>query len=387
VIDGLSLAQWKGFCPKACKGLRILGMSMEIDLIAGELFESHKKNFGILRYMREIHTRLSHYGVSVTEIGFSKRSSSALNQMYLFFCYPFLIAKKSRSRVVHIASQTLGYLLLIPLLFSGRKKLVTVYDIYPYIAPGNFPPYRRFITWLNMLGVRRADKIIAISKFTKNELIAHLGIPPSKIEVVYPGVDPGHFKASADGWRIREKYGLGKRPLVLYVGSEEPRQNLDTLFRALTLVKEKRKFLFVKVGMPGWPSGRENMLLQLRKYGLLPDTAVLDYVPDEDMPLLYRTADILVYPCEYAGFGLPPLEAMACGCPVLTTDAASLPEAVGDAAIKVPPSDPSKFASSILTLLGNSKLRDALRRKGLKQAKKFNWKESARQVAGIIRSM
>ncbi|MFH1750953.1 MAG: glycosyltransferase family 1 protein [Candidatus Micrarchaeota archaeon] len=360
---------------------------MEIDLIAGELFESHKKNFGILRYIREIHTRLSHYGVSVTEIGFSKRSSSLLNQLYLFFCYPFLIVKKSRSRVVHVASQTLGYLLLIPLLFSGRKKLVTVYDIYPYVAPGHFPPYRRFITWLNMLGVRRADRIIAISKFTKKELTAHLGIPPSKIEVVYPGVDRSHFKASADGRRVREKYGLGKRPLVLYVGSEEPRQNLDTLFKALAIVKAKRNFLFVKVGMPGWPSGREIMLSQLRKRSLLGDTVILDYVQDEDMPKLYRAADILVYPCQYAGFGLPPLEAMACGCPVLTTNAASLPEAVGEAAIKVPPNDPRKFASAILTLLGNSKLRDVLRDKGIEQAKKFNWNESARQVAGIIRSM
>jgi glycosyltransferase involved in cell wall biosynthesis len=168
------------------------------------------------------------------------------------------------------------------------------------------------------------------------------------------------------------------------VGSEQPRQNLPLLIKALAKLK---KYLpevkLLKIGSSQYPGARKKLLKLIKELNLEKNVIFLGPITEEELPLWYNAADLLVYPCLYAGFGLPPLEAMACATPVITANTTSLPEVVGDAGIKLDPHDMDLWAESMYRVLADPGLRDGLIKKGLKQAQIFNWDESARKTRKI----
>ncbi len=362
---------------------------MRVDFLTAEGISNPRNIYGILRYTVEIAKKQKEYGIQLNEVQYSQPPLRALSYLFLLFLYPFIILFSLKSKVVHLSSHTHAFLLLLPI-FGGRKTIVTVYDIYPYREMHRYSVFNRMITTLNMAGLKKADKLVAISEFTKRELISKLGIPAERISIAYPAVDHRFFKpASLKNRRILLKAfpNLGKH-VILYLGSEEPRQNLETLLQALQILKNRGvRFQFVKVGMPSWPGGREKFLNDLEKYGLSSQTLLLDYVREKYMPALYSYASVMAYPCKYTGFGLPPLEAMACGCPVVTSNATSIPEVVGNGGLMFSPADPKGFASALEKLLRNPSIRKKFSKKALKRSQQFSWKDSSAAFAHSYKQM
>jgi Glycosyltransferase len=233
-------------------------------------------------------------------------------------------------------------------------------------------------------GMKKADKIITISQHTKKDLLEHLMIPPEQIEPVYLGVDP-HFRVIHQNQltETREKYHLPER-FILYVGSEQPRKNFQSVIRAFQSLKNTYNLegiKLVKVGRPQIGEDDRKAIFDLiGELGLAKDVFFMDYVPEEDLPSMYNLADLFVYPSLYEGFGLPPLEAMACGTPVVTSNTSSLPEVVGDAGIMVDPLDVDALADSMHQVLTDDVLHEKLRNMGIARAREFSWEKTAQKT-------
>jgi glycosyltransferase involved in cell wall biosynthesis len=230
--------------------------------------------------------------------------------------------------------------------------------------------------------VRRADHLLAISEHTRRDLIDLLGAPPAGVTVTHCGVDPTFRPldaAQVAAWRAR--YGLPER-FILYVGTLEPRKNVPRLLDAYARLRRRGPVPpLVLVGGRGWRHAAIDA--RLAALGLGDAVRFLGYVPAAELPLCYNAAGVFVYPSLYEGFGLPPLEALACGTPVVTSNAASLPEAVGDAAVLVDPRDPAALADALAAALADEPLRQRLRAAGLAQARRFSWRRMAEQTLAV----
>ncbi|MFH1257791.1 MAG: glycosyltransferase family 1 protein [Candidatus Micrarchaeota archaeon] len=361
---------------------------LDVDLITATRMAEQGQLYGILRSVSETSKRLPKYGISTHEIAFSQKSRSATYYLTLYLSYPFQIAREKRSPIAHLTSETIAALLNTPI-FDGQKTLLTVHEVHPFLNQRELPVPKRLIAKMNIAGMRRAFHIIAVSEFLKRELVVEFGIPSNRISVVHNAVDHRIFrKMKVPSGFLKKHHIPGNSPIILYVGSEEPRKNLSVLISALGKLRQSGiKFTFVKAGKPSWPGGRENTRHWLKKAGIYGQTVFLDYVEEADLPLLYNSASVFVYPCYYAGFGLPPLEAMACGVPVVASKSAAIPEVVGDAGILVNPSKPGEFANAIRKLLSSAFLRKKYSGLAQKQSRKFNWDDSARKLASVYRKI
>jgi len=265
--------------------------------------------------------------------------------------------------------------------------LLTVHDLIGLLFPANLPPISR-LYWSRWLPrtIRWADQVIADSEHTRRDLIRLLGIPAERIEVVYLGVDQAFhpLKDQVALEAVRHKYRLPSA-IILYVGTLEPRKGLNTLISAYATLAADIPHHLIIAGKRGWYT--EPLFRQVKALGLSQRVHFTDYVADEDLPGLYNLADLFVYPSRYEGFGLPPLEAIACGVPVVCSNAASLPEVVGDAALLVPPDDAEALAAAIRRVLDDKALRGEMRARGLEQAGRFTWEKTARRTAGIYGKM
>lgn len=255
-----------------------------------------------------------------------------------------------------------------PFLKKGKEKLiVTVHDISPVLFP-NFHPVRRVMYFQHILPrlLRQADRIICDSESTKEDVIEHYNIQRN-LRVVHLGVKES-FKPTKDK-EVLAKYNLPKG-YILFVGTLEPRKNLNRLMRAFDMLSCQERL--VLVGMKGWGNHK------------FPDNVIrLNYVAKEDLPAIYSHAKLFVYPSLYEGFGLPVLEAMACGCPVITSNVSSLPEVAGDAALLVDPYNAEGIAESIRKILIDKKLQKDLREKGMDRAKEFSWNKCAEETQKV----
>jgi glycosyltransferase involved in cell wall biosynthesis len=268
----------------------------------------------------------------------------------------------------------------------GKKRVSVVHDItfelFPeHIQAKNLAYLRKQLT----KSLRRSSKIAAVSEATKADLIKHYSVPEAKIVVVPNAVDPIVFNldAAAHIPNVCKKYNLPKRYL-LFVGNIEPRKNLEGLLHAYAQSFKFHRMALVIVGAKGWnDSGIEQRFTELKDLPIYRT----DFVNDADLPVLYAGATAFVYPSFYEGFGLPCLEAMATGCPVICSSASSLPEVVGDAALLVDPNNTNDIAAAITRITSESALRKRLITAGLKQAKKFTWEDSARKLSQIIDSL
>lgn len=269
--------------------------------------------------------------------------------------------------------------------FSRIKTVFTLHDLIFLFHPETHKPLNRwFLTLMMPRFLRAADAIIAVSECTKRDAVRAYGIPEEKITVIYEGVSPRFRPADPETVQaMRAKYGLPEH-FILYVGTIEPRKNLTALLEAMTNLQSAICNLVI-VGKKGWLY--EGFFQRLRELGLEERVHFTGYVPDEDLPALYSAADLFVFPSLYEGFGLPVLEAMACGAPVVCSDTSSLPEVAGDAALLVNPTDVRALAAAIERVLTDEALRASLQARGLERARRFTWEEAARRTLEVYQQV
>jgi glycosyltransferase involved in cell wall biosynthesis len=233
----------------------------------------------------------------------------------------------------------------------------------------------------------RADKIICVSESTRRDALHFYALPPETVVVIPEGVEP-HFQAITDPAQldvIRAKYKLPIR-FILYVSTIEPRKNLITLLEAYAVLRRSLPEVgLVIAGGKGWLY--EGFFDRLRTLGLEPQVTLTGFVPEADLPALLSCAEVFAYPSVFEGFGLPPLEAMACGVPVVASNASSIPEVVGEAGLLIEPKDVAAWIEALSGVLLNPALRDDLRTRGLKRAARFTWEAAARQTLAVYHSL
>jgi glycosyltransferase involved in cell wall biosynthesis len=265
--------------------------------------------------------------------------------------------------------------------------VLTIFDTCIISSPQSFPLWQRTITNKVLpTCINRADKLIAISHFTKREILRLFPkVSADKIVVTWLGVNP-RFKVLDEAYKgsVRSKYKLD-RPFILSVSTSNPRKNLKTLIHAYARIKDHIDHDLVLTGEYGWKSTEVYSLVT--DLGLRERIKFTGYVPLEELPAIYNLADLFVYPSLYEGFGLPPLEAMACGTPVITSNVTSLPEVVGESAIMLDPLNTELLAQSMGDLIKNDSDRNSLRCKGIERAKLFTWEKCARETLAVYDSL
>lgn len=306
-----------------------------------------------------------------------KRESSFSHRLLWHqFHLPFL-ASKDKVDLVHTS-------FLCPL-FSPIPSIITIHDMTVFIFPHKHEARNRLIQrFLLPLVVRKAKKIIAVSQSTKQDIVRFFKIPEDKIRVIYEGIDPGFFLIRDYGLidQVKKKHGiLGE--YILYVGTLEPRKNIVRLIKAFGALKKmgQIKHKLVIVGKKGWLF--EDIFETINSLNLKEEVIFTGYVPRNELNILYNAADLFVYPSLYEGFGFPPVEAMACGTPVVTSNNSSLPEVVGDAAIKVNPYKEREISEAIYEIISNKKKKEELIKRGLERVKHFSWNRAAEETLEV----
>ncbi|HLE15437.1 MAG TPA: glycosyltransferase family 1 protein [Anaerolineales bacterium] len=266
--------------------------------------------------------------------------------------------------------------------------VVTFHDMTFFLSPHLHTRSKRwFFPPAIRMSARRADALTAVSESTRQDAIRILGIPAEKITTTPLGVD-SNYRVIHDPLqraRVREKYRLPEQ-YVLYVGLVEPRKNLPLLVRAYRdLIDQGISLPLVVAGGFGW--GYDQVLQEIEKLDLKERVQFLGYVPQGDLPLVYNLACLFVYPTLYEGFGLPALEALACGVPVVTSAVASLPEIVGDAGILVSAGDQQALTGAMLAILSDPELSSELSKRGPARASLFTWKRTAQLTLQVYRQV
>jgi glycosyltransferase involved in cell wall biosynthesis len=274
-------------------------------------------------------------------------------------------------------------------LLPRLRRVPSVFTLHD-IAYLRYPQYhllqnRLFLSLMMPRFLAQAQRIIAISESTRREALAAYRLDPAKIEVIAEGVEPRFAPVPDAGLLsgVRARYGLPAR-FILFVGTIEPRKNLRTLLEAYAALRPNAPEVgLVIAGGKGWLFA--DFFDQLRALGLESQVRLTGFVPDDDLPALLSAAEAFVYPSVYEGFGLPPLEAMACGTPVLCSDASSLPEVVGQAGLLLPPTDAAAWAAALQRILSDAALRADLRERGLARARQFTWEAAAKRTLAVYK--
>ena len=267
-------------------------------------------------------------------------------------------------------------------LFKTCQQVVTIHDASFRLTPERHTLKRRFYRAIVPAIMDTSDSIIAVSKSAKSDLLGVAEVPCEKISVIPLGVDP-QFRPVHEPHqleRIRYKYSL-PRDFILYVGMIEPRKNLEMLVDAYLSDSLSARFDLVFAGGLGW--NYSSLLQKIESSGAADRIRLPGYIATADLPALYTAASAFAYPSLREGFGLPILEAMACGTPVVTSSVSSLPEVAGTAALFADPHDSGALASALQSVLSNKNLRTDLSRRGLDRARGFTWDHTARQTLAL----
>lgn len=271
---------------------------------------------------------------------------------------------------------------VLPPTLPRTRTLLTVHDLsFVRVPEAASPRLKAYLDAVVPRSVRRADHVLADSQATKDDLIALYNVPPEKITVLHSGVDARFQRVNEPNF-VREKYKIGSAPYVLSVGTVQPRKNYRRLIEALAMLRQRGCDLHLVVaGGRGW---LENPI-----YETIRTTHMQDYVhfigfaDEADLPALYSAAACFAFPSLYEGFGLPVLEAMSCGTPVVTSGVSSLPEVAGDAALIVDPTRVDAIADAVQRVIEDTHLRDNLIRRGYERARLLSWERSAQQLLQI----
>ena len=282
----------------------------------------------------------------------------------------------ARLEVVH------SMLNVVPLAAPTRH-VVTVHDLSFMRTPGAHPTHRRwYLTAATWLSARRARAVLADSHATKQDIVELLGVDADRVHVVYPGREAAFHTKPADEVQLFRRKNKLDRPFVLFVGTLEPRKNVDVLVKAFgVLAGDGFQGDLVLAGGSGWAT--EAIDRALEESPVRGRIHRIGYVKQEDLPYWYCAADLVVYPSSYEGFGIPVLEAMASGTPVITSNRSSLPEVAGDAALTVDPHDIRQLASAMSAVLASPERCADMRARGLAQARKFEWTVAAERCLSL----
>ena len=296
---------------------------------------------------------------------------------------PFAL-RKERVDLLHALA------FVVPLL-SPCSSVVTIYDLSFLLYPESFKRFKRFYLGLfTRLSARRARRIIAISESTKRDVVRLLGVPPEKVEVVYCGIDEAFRPLAADQVAaFRSKHGLPEC-FILFVGTIEPRKNVTRLIeafadlRSFDVTQDRFAMSDLRLVIGGAKCWfYQDVFARVEELGLEGQVMFPGYIPVSELPLWYNAAELFVYPSLYEGFGLPPLEAMACGTPVVTANTSSLPEVVDEAGLTVDPLDVEGLAQAMRRVLDDEALRQEMRERGLKRAEGFSWTKTAQETVQV----
>lgn len=272
---------------------------------------------------------------------------------------------------------------------SPCPTVVTLHDLIPLRHPETEKLAARLYWRLQIpIAARRSSYIITDSEHAREEIITDFQVAPERIKAIMLGFNPAMLerREPSAAAAVRAKYCL-PQGYILYVGTIQPRKNIDTLIEAYHRLSQVRDDLpkLVIVGRKGWLY--EKLFARIAELGLAEDVIFTGFVPDEDLPYIYDGARLFTYLSFFEGFGLPPLEAMACGVPVVTSDTTSLPEVVGDAGIAVPPGDVGKVVAAIVSILDDAGYAALLGARGRERARLFSWEAAARETIEIYRTV
>lgn len=273
---------------------------------------------------------------------------------------------------------------------KAAKSLITIHDLSFLKYPEFFSWRKNF--WHRMINVKklikRFNRVVAVSKNTKQDIVELCGINPDKVEVIYSGIGKEFKQMDANEKKlaeVRDKYKLPEK-FILYLGTLEPRKNVDGIIKAYNKLRadnrELQDYKLVIAGGKGWKF--DKIYKEWERSEFKNDVNFLGYVDSKDKVYLYNLANVFVYPSFYEGFGFPPLEAMACGLPVVVSYAASLPEVAGDAALMVDPYNINDIAKAMAEILADESLKNKLIERGLARAKNFSWEKTAKEYLKIF---
>lgn len=368
---------------------------MRIQLIA----KPDQRMTGLWRYTETVMRHLTRQGVDV-RLGFATppipKQVAQLGRWLGWDLVTFLQSYPVWGRfgpadLYHLTSESLATLLMFQKI---RPCVVTVHALLSYLLRDDpeLSIYNHlFDRWFDALAVRglhRAQAIIAVSEYVRTALIEQVGIAGERIYVVPEAVDHAFFKPQEVSDDFREKHGLYKdRRYVLYVGSEQPRKNFLTLLRAFARLRRRiSDVCLLKVGQPEVNRERDRALRLIRQLGIEGDVIFCGHV-GQDLPAFYNVAHLFVFPSRYEGFGFPPLEAMACGTPVVCSNTTSLPEVVGDAALLFDPLDEDKLVELMECMLSSDELREEYAHRGIERARRFHWDVVAQRTVEVYREV
>lgn len=274
---------------------------------------------------------------------------------------------------------------VLPALVPCRS-VVTIHDCIHLMFP-QYLPNRLALGYARTsiaLAAKRATRVLTVSESSKRDILKFVDLPPDKIDVIPNAYDErfGVQPCEEDVERVRERYQL-QRAFILYAGNVKPHKNLERLIEAFHLLR-RRGFDEISLVLIGDDISKYAVLRRaVHRYQLHQHVRFLGYMPEDTLAIMYRLAVAFVFPSLYEGFGLPPLEAMASGTPVVTSNVSSLPEVAGDAAVLVDPYDPAAIAEGLERVLADKELQDTLRVKGMERARQFSWEASTRRVLEI----
>jgi glycosyltransferase involved in cell wall biosynthesis len=357
-----------------------------VDLVA----EETRGYSGIDRYIGGLQHSLTAIGVDVrlTPVQYFPLA----RQRPVLRALPRGIEGKRPGSILHIP-KIMGSSVLLHARLS--PVVVTVHDLGALFCPEDRVlggTVSRQLLRIALHGLKRADRIIAVSEFTRRGLL-QAGFPAEQVITIHEGVDLDRLRPVHDAAEIlRERYHIEvtSRPVVLYVGNEFPRKNIATLVRALGQLKRAGlSTRWIKVGSSGYSAGRAELQNLIKREGLnlTEDVAIIEGIPDDDLPLFYSAARVYVQPSIWEGFGLPVLEAMACGTPVVASNAASLPEISGDAAILVEARNADALAGAIGQVVDDQTIYAKLRASGLSHVSSFTWRLTAERTNDLYRQL
>ena len=350
----------------------LTGVGNYVYNLINELAKINEKNIYLINYKKiKLFSELNNIIIKNPFKKLPKKYSYYFWHLYLNY---YLKMENLNLDIIHSPENVSLFIKL-----KNQKKIVTVYDTIAFYFPKMSDLITRYrYKMLFPKTLKSADIIISISHHTKEDIIKYLKIPEDKIKVIHLAANENYKPVNEkEIEKIKQKYNLND-PFILYVGGLAPNKNVEKIIKAYYKLKKQgttHKLIITGVKRYKYKSIFET----IDKLNLQKDVIFTGYVPDEDLPALYNAADLFVYPSLYEGFGLPPLEAMACGAPVITSNTSSLSEVVGDAGIIVNPYDVDELTNKIYEVLTNEGLREELSKKGLERAKLFSWRKCAEE--------
>ncbi len=269
---------------------------------------------------------------------------------------------------------------------SGRASVVTVHDLAFLRFPGQYPSLKqRYLSALTRRSVLHADRVIAVSENTRHDILMYYPVNPDKVQVVPNGVDAALHPLTELGrlTEFRQRHALPSE-FLLFLGTLQPRKNLIGLLRGWSRLDERERLPLVVVGAQGWMY--EPIYDEARALGVAGEVIFAGFAEPTDLIYWYNAATVFIYPSLYEGFGMPVLEAMACGTPVIAASTSSIPEVAGDAALLADPDDVGALSTAIGRLSSDTDLRATLSQRGIGRAAMFSWARTARETADVYRA-